>query len=116
MEKSLNQLAEEIYKISSDNGLHSKVQDEDTIIQRVCNDLHDEVCELHEAWKKNKLHEESDKSQKLKESGIGSLTNIEEEFADIVILALDFCKKLKKMYIILIGSFDTEIKDFKVGD
>ena len=59
------------------------------IFIRACNNIHNEVSELHEAWRNNKLNKLCDKSKKMIKLGIKPLTCAEEELADIVIRALD---------------------------
>ncbi len=94
LEPSLNQIADEVHRLAWEKGWHNEHETEDEFIERACNNLHDEVSELHEAWRNNKLHELCDKSDKMIELGIAPLTCIEEEFADIIIRVLDNCKKL----------------------
>src|SRR4030042_296412 len=53
------------------------------------NNIHDEVSELHEAWRSDSLYSLCDKSEKMVELGLTPLTKAEEELADIVIRALD---------------------------
>jgi len=93
--KTLNDFAEIIYADAYEKGWHSEEESEDHYIERACNNLHDEVSELHEAWRKNKLHQLCDKADKMLENNIIPLTNLEEELADIIIRALDNGKKLK---------------------
>ena len=92
--KTMDQIADAVYDLAWIKGWHSKDEGEDTFVERSCNNLHDEVSELHEAWRNNRLHDLCDKSDAMKAAGIEPLTNIEEEFADIVIRALDDCRKL----------------------
>lgn len=85
-QKTINEIAIEVNQLAWKSGWHSDKETEDQFIERACNNLHDEISELHEAWRNNKLHEQCDKDI--------PLTCIEEEFADIVIRALDNCVKL----------------------
>ena len=91
---SLKDLSEEVHNLAWEKGWHNKDEGEDALIERACNNLHDEVCELHEAWRNNQLHELCDKAEKMKAHGIEPLTCIEEEFADIFIRVLDNCLRL----------------------
>lgn len=56
----------------------------DTLASQVAN-LHDEVSELWEAARRDALHEECDKSEKMRELGIVAMSCMEEELADIII-------------------------------
>ena len=62
--------------------------------KRMENNLHDEVSELHEAWRNNKLNDPCDKAEKMAAAGLPPLTCKEEENADIVIRVLDNCRHL----------------------
>ena len=92
--KSILKWAEEVHELAKRKGWHNKDEIEDHFIERSCNNLHDEVSELHEACRSNKLHIASDKSDKMIEEKISSLTYLEEELADIIIRTLDIVKKL----------------------
>jgi NTP pyrophosphatase (non-canonical NTP hydrolase) len=91
---TLNDIANAVHTLAWEKGWHSKDENEDTFIERACNNLHDEISELHEAWRNNQLRELCDKAGKMLELGIDPLTCMEEEFADIIIRVLDNCKKL----------------------
>lgn len=84
--KTLNEIADAVHFLAWNKGWHSTDESEDGFIERACNNLHDEISELHDAWRKNKLHTQCDKDIEL--------TCIEEEFADIIIRALDNCRRL----------------------
>ena len=92
--KTLDEIADAVHKLAWDNGFHSKDISEDRFVESACNNLHDEVSELHEAWRNNKLHELCDKSEDMFCHGIEPLTYAEEELADIIIRALDDARKL----------------------
>lgn len=64
-------------------------QTEDEYIERMCNNLHDEISELHEAWREGRLRQPCDKAKKMERAGTNILTCLEEELADIVIRVLD---------------------------
>ena len=86
--ESINEIADKVHKLAWDNGFHGEDVSEDAFVESACNNLHDEVSELHEAWRNNKLHELCDKSEEMKKHGIDPLTYLEEELADIIIRAL----------------------------
>lgn len=91
---TLNEIADAVHGLAWEKGWHSDSETEDAFVERACNNLHDEVSELHEAWRNNVLHAPCDKSGKMQVVGIQPLTCIEEEFADIIIRVLDNCRKL----------------------
>jgi NTP pyrophosphatase (non-canonical NTP hydrolase) len=93
--KTLNEIADAVHSLAWEKGWHSESEGEDAFVERACNNLHDEVCELHEAWRNNNLHSLCDKSEKMVDARIDPLTCAEEEFADIIIRVLDNCRKLK---------------------
>lgn len=78
----INAIAKNVFALAKEKGWHRLSETENEFIERTCNNLHDEVSELHEAWRNNRLHEPCDKE------GSG-LTCLEEELADIIIRALD---------------------------
>lgn len=91
---TLDGIADAVHSLAWKKGWHSADETEDSFIERACNNLHDEVSELHEAWRNNELHNHCDKAPLMEKIGIEPLTNIEEEMADIVIRVLDNCRKL----------------------
>ena len=93
--KTLNEIADAVHQLAWDKGWHSDQEGEDAFIERCCNNLHDEICELHEAWRNNRLHTPCGKKEVVAglELDLG-LTCIEEEYADILIRVLDNCRKL----------------------
>lgn len=91
---TLNGIADNVHMLAWNMGWHSEDEGEDSFIERTCNNLHDEISELHEAWRSNKLHKLCDKSEKMKSVGIVPLTSLEEELADILIRVLDSAAKL----------------------
>ncbi|MFH1247929.1 MAG: hypothetical protein V1490_02105 [Candidatus Omnitrophota bacterium] len=90
----INYLADEVHKLAWEKGWHNKEEGEDAFVERACNNLHNEISELHEAWRGNKLRELCSKAEKMRSLGIEPLTCIEEEMADIVIRVLDNARKL----------------------
>lgn len=85
----LNQLAYEIHKLAVSKGWYDTPQDENAFIERMCNNLHDEVSELHEAWRNGNLHKPCDKSVEMIALRLRPLSCLEEEMADIIIRVLD---------------------------
>ena len=83
-----------VYKVAADHGWHSQDGDTAEVINRYCNNLHNEVSELHEAWREGRLLSPCDKADKMEELGLEPLNCLEEELADIVIRALDNAKAL----------------------
>ena len=90
----IKEMAKLVYDLATEKGWHDRLQTEDEYIERCCNNLHDEVSELHTSWRNNELNELCDKAEKMREAGIEPLTNKEEEFADIVIRVMDDCMEL----------------------
>ena len=91
---NLNKLAEMVHRLAWEKGWHNLTENEDAFIERSCNNLHDEVSELHEAWRNNHLHCDCDKAELMRSLGIEPLSCFEEEMADILIRVLDNCIKL----------------------
>ena len=91
--QTLNAIADAVHALAWQKGWHSKDEDMDAFLERACNNLHDEVSELHEAWRNGDLYKLCDKAEKMRENGIEPLTCIEEEMADIVIRVLDNARK-----------------------
>ena len=83
------ELAKRVHDQAVMFGWHDPPQTEDDFIERMCNNLHDEVCELHEAWRNNQLRKLCDKAERMRQVGIEPLTCLEEELADIVIRTLE---------------------------
>jgi NTP pyrophosphatase (non-canonical NTP hydrolase) len=93
-DKTLNQIAEEVYENARLKGFHDNDSDIDTFIQGATNNLHNEVSELHEAWRARKLDHYCDKKDGMAALGLVPLTCLEEELADIIIRTLDNAKTL----------------------
>jgi NTP pyrophosphatase (non-canonical NTP hydrolase) len=91
----MNELAQEAYQISASKGFHPEGDTEDQYVERSTNNIHDEVSELHEAWREGNLHALCDKASKMEALGLEPLTCGEEEIADILIRSLDFAATLK---------------------
>jgi len=89
MTENLNKLAKAICVNAHNKGFYNKPETEDQYIERACNNLHDEVSELHTAWRNNELRYKCTKGFIMEDMGLRPLTNLEEELADIIIRALD---------------------------
>lgn len=83
----LNRLAADVYAISASKGFHSS--SEPTIGDYVSN-LHGEVSELWEAYRKKELDKPCEKSSHMEEP----ISCAGEELADIIIRALDMAHQL----------------------
>ena len=83
---NINELKNEVHELAKEKGWYDNPEIEDQYIERMCNNLHDKVSELHTAWRENKLHDNCDKPI--------SLSCLEEELADIIIRVLDNCGRL----------------------
>lgn len=81
----INDLAQEIYQAAIKKGWFDDDPSLDQSVERECNNLHNEISELHEAWRDGKLRSICDKGEKMKELGLIPLTCLEEEIADIFI-------------------------------
>ena len=90
----INAMADMVHNLAREKGWYDDNPTEDQFIERACNNLHNEVCELHEAWRNNELRSRCDKSAKMIELGLEPLSCLEEELADIVIRALDNARRL----------------------
>lgn len=90
----LNAIARDVHGLAWSKGWHDKNEGKDEFVERMCNNLHDEVSELHTAWRNNELRKPCDKAAKMEAMGLPSLTYLEEELADIVIRTFDNAEKL----------------------
>lgn len=86
---NINEFAKTVHALAKDKGFHPGDRTEDAFVEAACNNLHDEVSELHEAWRNNHLHKLCDKSLAMQKLDLPMLTCAEEELADIVIRGLD---------------------------
>lgn len=91
---TLDGIADAVHELAWAKGWHKADEDEDAFVERMCNNLHDEVSELHEAWRNNQLRAPCDKASKMIDLDITPLSCIEEEMADIIIRVLDNARKL----------------------
>jgi len=89
--KSLREWSILCHKKSCEKGWHDeddKMSEREMIACYLMN-LHSEVSEAWEAFRKNQHNEPCDKADKMTKAGIIPLTCLEEEFADIVIRTLE---------------------------
>lgn len=91
---TINQIADAIHENAIVHGFHPKNQSERVFLNEQLMNLHSEVTEIHEAWRNGKPWDLCDKSSAMRSLGLPPLTNIEEEYADVVIRALDQCRRL----------------------
>lgn len=90
----LSHLAKHLHETAKEKGWYDKEETDDAFLERTCNNLHDEISELHEAWRNGALHDPCDKADKMRAEGLRELTCLQEELADIVIRALDTAVRL----------------------
>lgn len=91
---NIRDMAEAVHTLAKSKGWHDDDETQDHFVERTCNNLHDEISELHEAWRNGNLNDPCDKAAKMVEHGIPALTCLQEELADIVIRAMDSAEKL----------------------
>lgn len=90
----INDIADAVYANAVEKGFHPPEESRDQFIEQMCNNLHDEISELHEAQRVHELDSPCDKSDKMVALGLPVLSCLEEELADIVIRALDNARHL----------------------
>lgn len=99
MNKSIREWARVVYEQAKRNGFHASEEDV-TLREKVgtfAMNLHAEISELWEAFRKGQLFELCDKAEKMKAMGLRPLTCIEEELADIHIRNMDMAEDFKKI-------------------
>lgn len=82
----LNDLRDLAFSESKRKGFHTEKPNFGDFIAN----LHGEVSELWEAYRKGNLDKHCDKAKSMEENGIEPLTAIEEEIADYIIRGFDF--------------------------
>ncbi len=92
--ETIDVIADAVHKNAVAHGFHPKGQSDDDFINYQLNNLHDEISELHEAWRSGKFSGFCDKSDKMLALNLPPLTCAEEEYADIIIRVLDQCRHL----------------------
>jgi hypothetical protein len=96
--KSLDQIANAAHENARQKGFHPKRVKRKTDDIFLSEQLMNLVCEIAELWEAHRnggLHDLCDKAEKMAALGLPPLTCIEEEYADIIIRALDQCRRLK---------------------
>lgn len=92
---NMTEIARVVHQLARDKGWYNdESETENQYVERMCNNLHDEVSELHEAWRNGLLHEYCDKTPKMLDLRIEPLTCLEEELADLVIRVFDNSQRL----------------------
>lgn len=94
VDRTLDELALTLHQNAVDKGFFDREETDDQFIERTCNNMHDEISELHEAWRNGNLRAPCDKASKMIEAGLVGLTCLEEELADIVIRAFDTAARM----------------------
>ncbi len=83
---TIGQIADAVHANAVNKGFHPLAEEEHAYIEQSLNNLHDELSELHQAYRNGDFHKQCDKPC--------VLTCAEEETADIVIRVFDFCRQL----------------------
>ncbi len=91
MRYALNEMRDICHTNALEHGFHDFTESDGQFIIRAMLLMNSETAELFEAYRGNKLTEPCDKSPKMTEP----LTNEEEEIADLIIRALDYCGRRK---------------------
>jgi NTP pyrophosphatase (non-canonical NTP hydrolase) len=89
---NFNDWAKAVFDAGKAKGWHSGEVEREPTRERVAVfliNLHGEVSEAWEAYRKGQLFSPCDKAEKMKAAGLPALGCLEEELADIVIRALD---------------------------
>lgn len=94
---ALNVLRELAYQEASNRGWHKDDTQEEEIknFGNYIANLHSEVSELWEAWRKKRLNLPCDKAEEMQSHNLAVLTCAEEEIADILIRTFDTAARLK---------------------
>lgn len=90
--KTLNEIADAVHENAVKHGFH--VEAIETWWPKQIMNLITEVTELWEADRSGNRNAMCDKAEKMRELGLLPLTNIEEEYADVIIRTLDQCRRL----------------------
>lgn len=85
------------FQEAKDRGFHQDEEGDEEISNfgDYTANLHSEISELWEAYRKRKLYSLCDKAEEMKSHNLPPLTCAEEEVADIIIRALDTAARLK---------------------
>lgn len=82
----LNEIADAVHANAKEKGFHPQDEPDHVFVANQCNNMHGEIQELWDAWRKGDELAPCDKN-------IG-LSCTEEELADLVIRALDVSRRL----------------------
>ncbi len=91
---SIKEMARAVHVVAHAKGWCDVYETENASVESACNNLHDEVSELHSAWRNNELRRPCDKAGKMVKLGLEPLSCAEEELADIVIRVFDTAERL----------------------
>ncbi len=89
---TIDHLADMVHENAKQKGFHDGPTSE--FLANQCNNLHAEVSELWDAYRAGNFDKPCDKAGKMVALGLIPLTCAEEEYADIIIRALDQCRRL----------------------
>lgn len=89
---TIDQIADTVHANARGKGFHDRPVD--VFLAEQANNLHAEVSELWDAYRAGKLYDLCDKADGMEKLGLPPLTCIEEEYADLIIRALDQCRRL----------------------
>ena len=92
--KTLNEIADAVHANAVARGFHPADEPLDLFIANQVANLHGEVIELWDAHRAGKSNDMCDNGNVMNMLGLTPLTNREEEYADIIIRALDQCRRL----------------------
>lgn len=94
IENGLNLLLDVAHANAKLKGFHQLSKTTDQFIPMTVANMHGEISELHEAWRKGQLGQPCDKADKMAGMGLRPLSCAEEELADIIIRAVDTAARL----------------------
>ena len=92
---TINEIADAAHQNAIQKGFHDDGLTDAQFIERHTNLLHEEVSELFSAVRTGQWDKPCDKAEKMIALGLPALTCAEEELADIIIRALDQCRRLR---------------------
>jgi hypothetical protein len=92
---NIETFAHEVYKNAVEHGFHPEQEGLWHWLSNQCNNMHSEVSELWDSYRADQFNNLCDKAEKMRELGLEPLTCAEEEYADIIIRALDQCMRLR---------------------
>jgi len=91
LQNALNVIRDDVHENSKAHGFHDFNESDGQFITRSLMLMNTETSELFEAYRNHTLGLPCDKSSKM----VQPLTNEEEEIADLIIRALDYCGRRK---------------------